>query len=163
IQPLVPPNPHPHLILPPLDQPASRRAHAHGTIHKLYPHGIQFIDQMSEAAGIMAMGCGGGAIIFFSFFVATAFDTTPNNLGPYCFSWSLCLFSLALARLDIIDFRYQPVLFNRATGKVHVCLDEGTKLWEVGRWFGLTRYSIHTYDWNCVRGDVAELTVLGSG
>jgi hypothetical protein len=161
-QPLEPSNPHPHLVLPPLDQPANRRAHAHGTIHKVYPHGIQFIDQMSEAAGIMAMGCGAGALASFAFFLELLHSFGPTDWFTW-WAFVMTMFSLAFARLDFVGYRYQPVLFNRAAGKVHVFLDEGTKFWEVWRWFGLTRHSIHTYDWACVRGEVAELTVLGSG
>jgi len=156
---LEPPNALPHLVLPPLDQPSSHRAHAHGAIHKVYPHGIQFIDQMSEAEGIMAMGCGGGALIFFWFFVVTVLEDGP--VGPSWFALCISMFALFFARLDFIGYRYQPVLFNRAAGKVHVFLDEGTAIWEFWRWFGMTRHSIHSYDWSCVRAEVAELTVLG--
>jgi hypothetical protein len=156
---LEPPNGLPHLVLPPLDQAASYRAHAHGAIHKIYPHGIQFIDQMAEAEGIMAMGAGGLALVSFWLFAVTLLE--GGTVGPSWFALSISLLSLFFARLDFIGYRYQPVLFNRAAGKVHVFLDEGTAIWEFWRWFGLTRHSIHTYDWACVRGEVAELTVLG--
>ncbi len=95
------------------------------------------------------------------FFFVTSFE--GGSFSPSWFDLSCAFFSLCFARLDFIGYRYQPVLFNRATGKVHVFLDEGTQFWEIWRWFGLTRHSIHTYDWACVRGEVAELTVLGGG
>ena len=162
---LEPPNAHPHVVLPPLDQPASHRAHAHGAIHKIYPHGIQFIDQMAEAEGIMAMVCGGGALIFSWLFWKSATESYAAIGSITWFDYSalfFAVFSLFFARLDFIGYRYQPVLFNRAAGKVHVFLDEGTAFWEFWRWFGMTRHSIHSYDWSCVRAEVAELTVLGS-
>ena len=159
--PLDPPNALPHTVLPPLDQATSGRAHAHGTIHKVYPHGIQFIDQTTEAEGMLAAGCGGGALIFFVFFLVSA--QTDGLSGPYTWvTLIFVLFGLFLARLDFVGYRYQPVLFNRALGKVHVFLDEGTAIWEFWRWFGFTHHSIHTYDWSCVRAEVAELTVLGN-
>ena len=156
---LEPPNPNPHLLLPPPHQRANSIAHTHGTVTKVFTHGIQFIDAMADVAGIMAMVAGTGAIAFFSFFLATLLDNGPRidwaSLGG-------ALFLLCFVRLDFVGFRYNPVLFNRATQKVHVFNDEGTDLAAFWRWFGNTNWSIHTYDWACVRAEVAEITVLAS-
>jgi hypothetical protein len=153
------PNALPNTVLPPVDRPASSRAHAHGAIHKVYPNGIQFIDQMSEAEGILAMGAGGMGIVFLSFFIQSIFERPGPD--PSWLALSISVVSFCVARLDFIGYRYQPVLFNRTASTVHVFLDEGTALWEFWRWFRMTRHSIHTYDWACARGEVAELTMLG--
>jgi hypothetical protein len=155
---LAPPNPNPHLLLPPPDRPGNALAHAHGTVHKVYAHGIQFIDAMAEVAGIMAIGAGGAVLLTSTFF---AFSLTERH-GPDWFLLGCVFFSLCFARLDFVGFRYNPVLFNRAAQKVHVFHDEGTDLAAFWRWFGNTNWSIHTYDWACVRAEVAEITVLGS-
>jgi hypothetical protein len=130
--------------------------------HKVYPHGIQFIDQMADAGGIMAAIAGVLGITFLAFsfkLFASAGPTSGLAWWALAMGWVPLLF---FARLDFVGYRYQPVLFNRALGKVHVFLDEGTAIWEFWRWFGFTHHSIHTYDWSCVRAEVAELTVLGS-
>ncbi|MES2320386.1 MAG: DUF6708 domain-containing protein [Pseudomonadota bacterium] len=66
-----------------------------------------------------------------------------------------------VVRSDTVAFRYQPVLFDRAAGKVHVFVAEPLTWWKL--WQLKPQSHVQSFDWSCIRGEVAEFMVLGGG
>jgi hypothetical protein len=67
-----------------------------------------------------------------------------------------------MLRSDTIGYRYQPTLFNRRTGKVHIFVADGVTWWKL--WQVLPSSRIETWDWACARAEVVEFNVVaGSG
>jgi hypothetical protein len=69
---------------------------------------------------------------------------------------AVCVLGL---RLDIVGYRYSPVLFDRAAEKVHVFVADPLAWWRV--WQLKPTSHVESYDWSCVRGEVTEFIVLG--
>jgi hypothetical protein len=159
---LIPPNERPAALLPPLDRAASDAPNSGGSVRAVYASGIEFIDQMATIGGMFAgamWGMGGGLALFIVW-AATEFSGSWAWIGHLIGLFWVLVF-LALGRADSVGWRYQPVLFDKAAQKVHVFTDLGSPWWEVWRLVGGTRYRIDSFDWDCARGEVAEVVVMG--
>lgn len=161
---LAPANSGPHTVLPTASHSVSSRARSHDTIHAVYPEGISFIDELGAMEGYLTIL---GAMTASLPVWALHYSLTHwQSHGP---DWlTLCIFTPALIiallmiRSDTIAYRYQPVLFNRATGKVHVFLAQSLTWWKL--WQLKPPSRIETWDWDCIRAEVVEFTVFtGSG
>lgn len=62
---------------------------------------------------------------------------------------------------DFVGFRYEPVLFDRAAGKVHIFKSLGLPWWQWGwNMFGKPRSEVQSFDWNCVDAEVYSFTIF---
>jgi hypothetical protein len=157
---LEPPNEYTHVVLPPLDEPASQSATGGGSIRAVYKNGIEFIDQMGSIDGYLAAWMGTAALIALSLLVWSLTSYTSIIL-LHIVPALVFLGCLTLGRSDSVGYRYQPVLFDRAAQKVHVFTDLGSTWWHVWKLYGATPFRVDSYDWKCARGEVAEIAVLG--
>ncbi len=154
-QRLDPPNPSPHTVLPPAWQSVSNRPNAIGSINAVFANGISLIDEAGAMEGFLSIVAGFGATICLSVFAIDGLRWSSIPLLPVGL---VCVLAL---RHDIITYRHQPILFDRAKGKVHVFLAKPAPWWQVWRW--RPGYRIETYDWACIRAEVTELVTLGGG
>lgn len=156
---LSPPNPQTHTVIPASDKHLETGARAHDSICTVYENGIVFIDDAGAMEGYLTILCGmGGAfavymlIDFFSSFGVDFLTVFMSLLVVVCF---------LVVRSDTVAFRYQPVLFDRAAGKVHVFVAEPLTWWKL--WQMKPPSHVQTFDWSCIRGEVTEFMVLGGG
>lgn len=156
---LDPPNPQTHTVIPASDKSSGAGARAHDSVSTVYEHGIAFIDDVGAMEGYLTIvfGMGGAFAVWMSSLTIPRFGltflTTLMLLGV--------LICLLVVRADTVAFRYQPVLFDRAAGKVHVFVAESLTWW---KWWQLKPPShVESFDWSCIRGEVAEFMVLGGG
>ncbi|WP_251780654.1 DUF6708 domain-containing protein [Caldimonas mangrovi] len=157
---LEPANPWPHVLLPPLHERVDSSATGGGSIRAVYEHGIEFIDQMGSIDGYMAAWMGTAALICLALGIWTLLDAPTAYPLHALWVFGLVL-TLAVGRIDSVGYRYQPVLFDKQAQKVHLFSDLGTPWWEVWKLFGRTSFRVDSFDWESVRGEVAELQVLG--
>lgn len=155
---LEPPNEQNHVLLPGAAESVSKVARSHGSVVKAYAHAISFIDQMGAMEGYMTIVGGFGFLMAATYSALTIFDgylwfTVLMAIGA--------LVCLLIIRSDAIAFQYQPVLFNRATQKVHVFIDEG--IWSGKLWHLTPPSRIESWDWACVRAEIVEFDTLGGG
>lgn len=155
---LEPPNEQKHVVLPPSTHSVSVVASSHGSIVKAYRNGISFIDQMGAMEGYPTVVGGFGFL-----FSATYLFSTVAYGGYAWFAIIMAIIAfvcLLIVRSDTIAFQYQPVVFNRATQKIHVFVDEGIgsgKLWHLA-----PPSRIDTWDWACARAEIVEFITLGA-
>ena len=87
------------------------------------------------------------------------------TVSGFDFLTILSLLTVALCalvvRADTVAFRYEPVLFDRAAGKVHVFVAEPLPWWKL--WQLKPPSHVQSFDWLCIRGEVTEFAVLGGG
>ncbi len=155
---LEPPNEQKHIVLPNSAESASSVAKCHGSVIKVYRDAITFIDQMGAMEGHMTIVGGYGFLMLATYFLMTLSD---GFLGFAVITGIGAFVCLLIIRSDAIGYRYQPVVFNRATHKVHVFVDEGIssgKLWHL-----VSPSRIETWDWACARAEVVEYVTLGGG
>jgi hypothetical protein len=151
---LDPPNEQTHFVLPFGNEPVSTRASSHGTVVAAYPNGIAFIDQLGAMEGYLTLMAFWGAFI-----PITALVIFPGIDWLMLGALIVCFLML---RSDTIGYRYQPTLFNRATGKVHVFVAEPLTWWKLWQLAPPSRNE--TWDWACARAEVVEFNVVaGSG
>jgi hypothetical protein len=152
-----PPNEQKHFVLPFGNFPFSARASSHDSVVAAYPHGISFIDQLGAMEGYLTLLAVWGSVL-----------PVWAIIGLYPIhgmTWSMLVLGIICAlilRSDTISYRYQPTMFNRRTGNVHVFVAKGLTWW---KFWQLTPPSrIETWDWACARAEVVEFNVVaGSG
>ncbi len=156
---LEPPNPHPHTVIPTSNKSSGTGASAHGSIHAIYENGIVFIDDAGAMEGYLTIlfGMGGGVAVWMSagFISVSGFDFLTILM------LLVVVVCVLVVRADTIAFRYQPVLFDRAADKVHVFVAEPLTWWKL--WQLKPPSHIQSFDWSCIRGEVAEFVVIGGG
>jgi hypothetical protein len=157
---LEPPNEHSHIVLPTGEQSTSRRASSHDSVVAAYPHGISLIDQMGAMEGYLTIIGGFGLAAALSFLYISVW-ILDDPWGAFFLAILACICT-AMLRSDSVGYHYQPALFDRANGKIHVFVDEGITWWKL--WELTPRSRIDTWDWSCARAEVAEfIVVAGSG
>lgn len=156
---LNPPHELPHVLLPAQDLSASATPSATGAIVRKYEYGIEFADQLGEIAGLLAI------IGVFCFGIATLFihaalvdftwlAFTTGTLGVVV-TW-------AMIREDFSGQKYNPVLFDRDKGLVHV-MDTQPLTWTqffFMPWRAAGHQVVTTLDWRCARAEVVTLQVF---
>ena len=147
------------VVLPPNCFAVSRRPTVGIAVINAYAHGLEYAEQVFGAGGIMSFfGLVGGGL------TGLMISTLPDVSGSFSmFLFFFMLFCCVvgvwfLFRFDFVGYRYTPVLFNRALGKVHVFEDhtEFFSWWPV---WGGGEYQIRTYDWSCVRAQISRFRV----
>ena len=155
---LDPPNEQKHVVLPDPAHSVSKVARSHGSIVKAYANAISFIDHMGAMEGYMTIVGGFGFLM-----AATYFSLTISD-GYLWFTIIMAIGAivcLLIIRSDAIAYRYQPVIFNRVTQKIHVFIDEG--IWSGKLWQFISPSRIESWDWACARAEVVEFITLGGG
>jgi len=143
------------VLLPPNCLAVSRRPTVGIAVINAYTHGLEYAEQVFGAGGIM------------SFFALVGGYTAGLMISMlpeiHDFIFVVMLFCLIVGvwfffRFDFVGYRYTPVLFNRALGKVHVFEDHTAffSWWPV---WGGGEYQIRTYDWSCVRAQISRFHV----
>ncbi|WP_044528299.1 DUF6708 domain-containing protein [Herbaspirillum sp. B65] len=151
------------VLLPPHSLSVSRTPNTSGSVIEAYPHGLAYSDQIAGMSGMAAFGALlSSPLIFLLIYELIA------RLGSFGWFWGSLLmcgnaFSATvlyfLIRWDITGYRYAPVLFDRAAGKVHVFFDQTLLFRWLPLWGG-GKYQIQTYDWSCIRGQVTRSRVV---
>lgn len=155
---LTPPNFFPHHLLPPINKQAADRPHAGGAICKVYPHGIEFIDHVAAMHGYALVL--GAMLLAGSLFMLHTALLIELDWGVAAAAL-LLIWCWFLLRVDLVGFRYRPVLFDRANRKVHVFSEKsGPGLHWLKLW-GKVAYRVSSYDWDCIRGEVIGIRVAG--
>lgn len=157
---LTPANTNPHSVLPTAEHSVSTQPNAHGSVHAVYPNGISFMDEQGAMEGFLTIL---GAMVA-SVPIWALFHTIKRSGFDWfaCFLIAVLLLALLMIRADTIAYRYQPVLFNRATGKVHVFVAQSLTWWKL--WQLKPPCRIETWDWDCIRAEVVEVGMFsGSG
>ena len=144
------------VLLPPHGLSVSRRPMAGVSVAEAYAHGLSYAEQVFGAGGFMlfffACLTPMMALIYWSGRLdLDVFDFVMLALGV-CMLWFML-------RFDTSGYRSAPVMFNRATGQVHVFTDE-TKFWSLKPLWGGDRCSVQTYDWTNVRAQVSRFRVF---
>ncbi len=151
------------VLLPPHSLSVSRTPNTSGSVIEAYPHGLAYADQIAGMVGMAAFG----ALMFSPLAGLYIYDSIVrfNQFGIFStlFGWLCLAFSTSilyfLIRWDITGYRYAPVLFDRAAGKVHVFFDQTLLFRWLPLWGG-GNYAIETYDWSCIRGQVTRSRVV---
>jgi hypothetical protein len=121
-----PPSEQTHFVLPFGNDPVSTHASRHGSVVAAYSHGITFIDQLGAMKGYLTLIAVWGAVI-----PVAALIVFP---GIDCPMLALLIVCFLMLRRDTIGSRYQPTLFNRATGKIHVSSPKALRGGSYGNW-----------------------------
>jgi hypothetical protein len=146
------------VVLPPHSLSVSRHPTVGASVINAYAHGLEYAEQVFGAGGVGLFSAAMGAF-FLLLFVPTLLDGTL----AFDFTSSVILLTLVFiglmtwlgSRFDTIGYRYTPVMFNRALGKVHVFRDH-TKFLSLWPLWGGGNHAIDTYDWSCVRAQVSS-------
>ncbi|BEV14973.1 hypothetical protein HBDW_17610 [Herbaspirillum sp. DW155] len=153
------------VLLPPHSLSVSRNPNTSGSVIEAYPHGLAYVDRIAGMVGVGAFS----ALMFSPLFLLMChlLITIHNNgmfgFGIQLFGLLTILFGGTVLyfsfRWDITGYRYAPVLFDRAAGKVHVFFDQMLLFRWLPLWGG-GKYEIQTYDWSCIRGQVTRSRVF---
>lgn len=145
------------VVLPPHSLSVSRHPTVGAAVVDAYAHGLEYAEQV--------FGAGGIGLFFLLFGIPLVVLLYPLD-GFHDMSivgWLMFPFTLAclwfMYRFDTAGYRYTPVMFNRALGKVHVFRDR-TKFWSLWPLWGGGESRIDTYDWSCVRAQVSRFRVF---
>lgn len=155
---LNPPNGQAVALLPAADVQSSHEARTGGGVVRVYPDGLAFVDQLGAMRGYLSAG----GLMALPLAIAMLIMGISNGWWlPLIMVVILLWLALLFIQVDWVGFRYEPVLLNRALGKVHVFKAMGLPWWQWGwKLWGRTRYEIDTYDWSCVRAEVVEFTIF---
>jgi len=144
------------VVLPPNSLSVSRRQTVGNSVIGAYASGLEYAEQVFSSGGFMLFG-----FVVIGYLTALLF-TVLTDVGGVLFPSLLALCVAALwfmFRFDTVGYRYTPVLFNRALGKVHVFRDQ-TKFWSLWPLWGGGAHRVDTYDWSCVRAQISRVRVF---
>jgi len=145
---------------------ASANPCGHQFVSKVYPNAIEVPGQLSAAKG-MGVLVGLVGLLGASFAsIGAVFGihevlTTDPSMADYGYSIVGSILSPLVGaaffisaswffRKDLFTYRDEPVLFNRATRKVHL-FRRRERIWPFAPW----PLVIDTYEWDCVRGEIS--------
>ena len=143
------------VLLPPHSVPVSKTPNSGGAVIEAYPHALAYGDMMTVLIGYL----GFGALVMglpLTFLLASEIGDPVGHWPGLISTLIMSFFILFMLRFDLIGYRYQPTLFDRHSGKVHIFKDN-TRLfswWPL--WGGGGKYQIFSYDWDCIRGQVTR-------
>lgn len=147
-------------LLPPPHQPSRATPASNGTILRKYPDGIELIDGSTVVDGMLSMF----ATVALPAVMFLLLSVEYESLFDYLFIAFMLLGgvipSVLFFRTDFVGYRYEPILFDRATRQVHVFTSQKVwwKLWSWGR----QPFKVDSYPWDCIRGEVVKV-VSASG
>jgi hypothetical protein len=144
------------VVLPPNRYSVSRTPTVGIMAMEVYPHGLSYASPAFEAGGL-------GTFAWLLAAVPMGYLMLLEPLASWgIFDAVLLLVGLITlyfcVRFDTFGYRYDPVLFNRALGLVHVFKSQAT-LWNFKHLFGSGGYSISTFAWSCVRAQMSSYEI----
>jgi hypothetical protein len=155
---LNPPNGQAVALLPPAFVQSSHDASTGGGVVSVYPEGLAFVDQLGAMRGYLSSF---GILALPLMIAMVVMGVSAGYWLPLIMVAIMLWLALLFIQVDWVGFRYEPVLLNRALGKVHVFKATGLPWWQWGwKLWGRTRYEIDTYEWSCVRAEVVEFTIF---
>lgn len=155
---LNPPNGQAVALLPPACVQSSHHTSTGGGVVRVYPHGLAFVDQLGAMRGYLSSF---GILALPLMIAMVVMGVSAGYWLPLIMVVIMLWLALLFIQVDWVGFRYEPVLLNRALGKVHVFKATGLPWWQWGwKLWGRTRYEIDTYEWSCVRAEVVEFTIF---
>ena len=137
---------------------ASATATTRGAVIEVYENGLSFVDQVGLMRGYLSSGG-------FLGLVGVALGVYASvKLGA---SWLLLLqllllfIALLFIQIDWVGYRYEPVLFDCSSAKVHIFKSMGLPWWQWG-WniFGRPKSKVQSFDWDCVEAEVVSFTIF---
>ncbi|RAM66183.1 hypothetical protein RB25_01075 [Herbaspirillum rubrisubalbicans] len=151
------------VLLPPHSLSVSRTPNTSGSVIEAYPHGLAYADQIAGMTGAAAFIALLGLPMLSLYAYSGIADYKIFSVFSSVFGWIVTVVNFLLVyfllRWDITGYRYAPVLFDRAAGKVHVFFDQTLLFRWLPLWGG-GKYEIETYDWSCIRGQVSRSRVF---
>jgi len=155
---LNPPNGQAVGLLPAASVQSSHHANTGGGVVRVYPDGLAFVDQLGAMRGYLSSF----GLLALPLAIAMLIMGISNGWWlPLIMVVILLWLALLFIQVDWVGFRYEPVLLNRALGKVYVFKAMGLPWWQWGwKLWGNSRYEIDTHDWSCVRAEVVEFTIF---
>ena len=144
------------VILPPSCYSVSRKATVGAAVIGAYTHGLEYANQLFSASTIMLFGALTNG--YLTFLLASELGNVDGLFFLFCVIFCI-VGEWLLIRFSFTGYRYTPVLFNRALGKVHVFEDK-TPLLGILPLFGGGAFEIHTYDWSCIRAQISRFKVF---
>lgn len=112
---------HDAVLMPVHTVSVSREANSGGAVIEAYPHGLSYGNMMTLLLGYLSFGAVAVALPLAVMFSSAI--RNPHIGGTAAFGTAVMLaFALVMSRFDILGYRYQPTLFDREAGKVHVLL-----------------------------------------
>lgn len=144
--------------LPSRNVQASAAATTHGAVIEVYENGLSFVDHIGLMRGYLSSGG------FLGILGAALGVYVTVQLGAY---WLLLIqlflvfIALLFIQVDWVGYRYEPVLFDRSSAKVHVFKSLGLSWWQWG-WniFGRPKSEVQSFEWDCVEAEVVSLTIF---
>ncbi|MBB5018268.1 hypothetical protein HNQ59_001556 [Chitinivorax tropicus] len=138
-----------------------------GEVRHVYPDAMELGGQRRSGAGFGIMGGIIGLLGFSGALLAAYFIFTSLTKKLiiselfFLFVFLIAVFiflcaAVAAFRLDLFSYRDEPILFNRASRKLHIFRRRFKWTRPFSRW----PVVIDSYDWDCVRGEVKGGAVL---
>jgi hypothetical protein len=149
------------LLLPSTRRRAAALARTLGSVLEVRSDALLFVDQLAAFRGfgatIAALFLPIGLFGFVGMFVS--FDWRNLLLLPLAVP--CLLFALWLLQQDIIGYRYEPVAVCKSAGKVYAFRSLGLWWWQLGwKLWGRVPAEVQSFDWDCVRGEIAQVVVF---
>lgn len=140
-------------------------AASRGGIAEVYERGLAFVDHFAAMRGYFS-SCGilGGLGAAFCVYVSLGLDYRLEDGGVSWITIILILVTFAnflFIQVDWVGYRYEPILFDRGSSKVHIFRSAGLPWWQLG-WnlFGRPRSEVQSFDWACVDAEVVTFTIF---
>lgn len=153
------------ILLPPHSLSVSRTPHSGNFIMEVHPHGLAYADGGASIMGLMTFTALFASPGFFLHLSVTFNDLLSGRIDLFLDSVGIIVLIIlglmiwCAVRFDISGYRYAPILFDRAAGKVHVFTDR-TSLFSLLPLWGGGKYDIQSYDWSCTRVQVCRSRVV---
>ncbi|WP_157178756.1 DUF6708 domain-containing protein [Herbaspirillum rubrisubalbicans] len=153
------------ILLPPHSLSISRTPQAGSFVLETYPHGLAYADGGASITGFFAFSALFASLGFIwgiEGMVLAFMRGSAEVFIELVIFISLVVLGLMIwftFRLDTSGYRYAPILFDRAAGKVHVFTDK-TSLFSLLPLWGGGKYDIQSYDWSCTRVQVCRSRVV---
>jgi len=144
--------------LPSRTKEASAIATTHGAVIEVYENGLSFVDQVGLMRGYLSSGGFLGLVgVALGVYVSVKLGASWLLL----FQLFLLYIALLFIQIDWVGYRYEPVLFDRSSAKVHIFKSMGLPWWQWG-WniFGRPKSEVQSFDWDCVEAEVVSFTIF---
>lgn len=161
---LYPPNRELKKRMPVHTTSASEKASSNGDINAIYSNAIEVAGHLSSVKGLgVFFGIISSPICIFLLYPFCEELFSGESPYPFFDILFICIIFGYLAlivcffRMDLFSYRDEPIIFNRATRKIHVFRVRKN----IKRPFSPWPLTIDTYDWACAHGEVGGGLVPG--
>ncbi len=145
------------VVLPPNSLSVSRAPTTGASVIEAFTHGLSYAEQVFGAGGFGLFGASWGVPYGYMFY--SMWKDDPLDFISILLNIFILAMVWFLIRFDTSGYRYSPVMFNRALGKVHVFKDQ-TPFFSLWPLWGGGKHTIETYDWACVRAQISRFRVF---